>query len=115
MIEQQIFYGEKATIAYLTDKMEPTTKEAATLVKVITPTKVLFLRPSNQVEKFNPSLKVGSILRRQSDGTRLRVRSIRKAEPHTGFSQVVGFEPQPMPLVPSRQPRKKKRRPQWFR
>jgi len=62
-----------------------------------------------------PRLKIGSVLRRQSDGRRLVVRSIRKAAPHTGFSQVIAHEPSPMPLVPQKQQRKKKRRPRWFR
>jgi hypothetical protein len=56
-----------------------------------------------------PHVRVGSVLRRQSDGRRFVVRAIHKATPHTGFSAVVAHEASPQPLEP-RQQRKKKRR-----
>jgi hypothetical protein len=57
-----------------------------------------------------PRLRVGSILRRTEDDKRFVVRSIHKVatQPHTGFSQVVGIEPQPHPLQPNKAPRKRK-------
>jgi hypothetical protein len=70
-----------------------------------------------------PRLGVGSVLRRTEDGKRYVVRSISKVQtqPHTGFSQIFGLEPQPEPLVPDKAPRRKKppphrrrRRPRWF-
>jgi hypothetical protein len=63
-----------------------------------------------------PHVKPGSVLR-AADGRRYVVKRIHKAEPQTGFSQIFGLEPQPMPLVPDRAPRRKKkpyRKPQWF-
>jgi hypothetical protein len=58
-----------------------------------------------------PYVRTGSVLRRAEDGKRFVVRSIRKVatQPHTGFSHVIAHEPQPMPLVPSRQQRKRKK------
>jgi hypothetical protein len=59
-----------------------------------------------------PHARVGSVLRRQSDGRRFVVRAIHKrTEPHTGFSQIFGLEPQPEPLQPDRAPRRKKPKP----
>jgi hypothetical protein len=64
-----------------------------------------------------PRIRPGSVLRHAVDGRRYIVKAVRRAEPHTGFSQIFGLEPQPMPLVPDRAPRRKKkpyRKPQWF-
>jgi hypothetical protein len=75
---------------------------------------------------MTPRIRPGSILRHAADGRRYVVKAIHKVEtqPHTGFSQIFGLEPQPEPLQPHRQqpirttkkPRKKPRRnPRWFR
>jgi hypothetical protein len=66
-----------------------------------------------------PHIKPGSVLRATKDGKRYLVRSIHKAEAHSGFSQVIMHEPGPMPfLEPNKAPRRKKkpyRKPRWFR
>jgi len=62
-------------------------------------------------------VKPGSILR-AADGRRFVVKAIHKAEPHSGFSSVIAFEPQPMPLEPNKAlPKRKKprRNKRWFR
>jgi hypothetical protein len=68
---------------------------------------------------MTPRIRPGSILRHAVDGRRYVVKAIHKVEtqPHTGFSQIFGLEPQPEPLQPDRAPRRKKkpyRKPQWF-
>lgn len=49
MIERQVVQGRPATISYMTDNFEPSSKDAATLIKVVFDDgEVLFLTPKVQ-------------------------------------------------------------------
>jgi hypothetical protein len=61
-----------------------------------------------------PRLGVGSILRRAKDGKGYVVRSIRKAEPHSGASAVLASEPSPEPLPFKRRKRRHRLNEQYF-